>query len=687
MEVPSFVAKHPVAYYAETYHLLPKNHFGARKARSATDALCILQESAFQAWRDHKILSLISFDVRGAFNGVDVEVLVKRLKRRGIPQLIVNWTQSFCTGRNAAVTVNGETTQFTDLPQSGFPQGSDVSPISFLFFNADLVSSKLNRNEGAMAFVDDYTAWVVGDSAEENTGKLQSTIVDRAEKWARASGASFEADKTAFVHLTRNTSRLSTAPLRIDGREVAPKDEVKVLGVLVDQQLRFKGHLARIGKRGLKAALALKRMKGLSPKAARILFTTKVAPVIDYASPIWSIGTAQQTARIVNQAQRISAQAIVGAFRSVGLERAEAEANILSARDRWDRQLGKFWVKCHTLPRKHPFWRRQRQLNTRNRRFRSPLQRIAKKFEAVQLSDLETIEPYCLAPWQAGFQASIQTREEAVEWANKTHERVLYVDASYRKGNIGAGIYFGIGDGRHRIDDRQSLKIGLSEGVTANHAELIAMHRAMAHIECIWSTLEGFNTEARKLALPTVIANDNISVIHALSRPARQSGQSLLRKTCEIADRLKNQGGPVVRLQWVPGKSRVLGGDIAHELAQNATTEPLPEIRTTTLANALQQAKRAVKTKQQGISKMDSALPGRHTRLLYDNTKHKEAKVLSQLRTEHSRLNSRLARINAAESGECECGSGHEETVRHFLFECRRWTEQRKPLLEVAGNR
>jgi hypothetical protein len=437
----------------------------------------------------------------------------------------------------------------------------------------------------------------------------------------------------------------------------------------------------------LKAALAFKRIKGLSPKAARILFTTKVAPVIDYASPIWSIGTAQQTARIVNQAQRISAQAIIGAFRSVGLERAEAEANILSARDRWDLQLGKFWVKCNTLPKKHPFWRRQRQLNTRNRRFRSPLQRIAKKFEEVQLSGLETIEPYCLAPWRAGIQASIQDREEAVKWANETKERVLYVDASYRKGNIGAGIYFGLGNGQHKIDDRQSLKIGLSEGVTANHTELIAMHRAMAHIECVWNNLEGFNTEARKLALPTVIANDNISVIHALSRPARQSGQNLLRSTCEIAEPLKNQGGPVVRLQWVPGKSKVLGSDIAHELAQNATTEPLPEIQTTTLAKALNQAKRTMNPKQRGKFAIDSALPGKHTRLLYDNTKYKEANVLSQLRTKHSRLNSYLARVNAVESGDCECGSGHEETVRHFLFECRRWTEQRKPLLEVAGDR
>lgn len=127
--------------------------------------------------------------------------------------------------------------------------------------------------------------------------------------------------------------------------------------------------------------------------------------------------------------------------------------------------------------------------------------------------------------------------------------------------------------------------------------------------------------------------------------------------------------------------------ETAHELAKSATVEPLPGIRTITLANTLKQVKHAVDPKQQGRFANDSALPGRHTRLLYDKCKYREANVLCQLRTKHSRLNSNLVRINAAESGNCEYSSGQKETVRQFLFECRRWTEQREPLLEIAGTR
>ena len=47
-----------MSYLAETYHLLPANHFGARKQRSAEQALILLQEHIYKAWRSRKVLSL-----------------------------------------------------------------------------------------------------------------------------------------------------------------------------------------------------------------------------------------------------------------------------------------------------------------------------------------------------------------------------------------------------------------------------------------------------------------------------------------------------------------------------------------------------------------------------------------------------------------------------------------------------
>ncbi|KAJ5544108.1 hypothetical protein N7494_005387 [Penicillium frequentans] len=72
----------------------------------------------------------------------------------------------------------------------------------------------------------------------------------------------------------------------IKGQTVVPKDHVKILGVLMDTRLKYKEHIARAASKGLEAAMELRRLRGLSPATARQLFTSTVAPVVDYASNV-----------------------------------------------------------------------------------------------------------------------------------------------------------------------------------------------------------------------------------------------------------------------------------------------------------------------------------------------------------------------------------------------------------------
>ena len=77
-----------LSHTVKMYLLLPDNHFGARKQRSTEQALLLLQEHIFKAWWNRKVLSLISFDVKGAFNRVFKDRLLQRLQARWIPPAI-----------------------------------------------------------------------------------------------------------------------------------------------------------------------------------------------------------------------------------------------------------------------------------------------------------------------------------------------------------------------------------------------------------------------------------------------------------------------------------------------------------------------------------------------------------------------------------------------------------------------
>ena len=138
----------------------------------------------------------------------------------------------------------------------------------FLFYNADLVERKISSKEGAIIFVNNYTAWVVGESAEANVISLRK-VVNNALAWEACSGTIFEGEKTALVHFTRNPRLRSNMPLNIKGVNIQPQNKTKILGVIMDSELQYKNHVKRISYKGLKAALALKQIRALSPRTAR----------------------------------------------------------------------------------------------------------------------------------------------------------------------------------------------------------------------------------------------------------------------------------------------------------------------------------------------------------------------------------------------------------------------------------
>ena len=74
--------------YLERRRKLSPTQFGARPRRSTEQALTILVEKIYDAWRGAKVLSLVTFDVQGAYNGVNKDVLQQRLRKSGIPRVL-----------------------------------------------------------------------------------------------------------------------------------------------------------------------------------------------------------------------------------------------------------------------------------------------------------------------------------------------------------------------------------------------------------------------------------------------------------------------------------------------------------------------------------------------------------------------------------------------------------------------
>jgi len=56
----------------------------------------VIQKRIYEAWREKRTLGLVSFDAKGAYNGVNRNVLLQRLQSRQVPETLVKWIEKFC---------------------------------------------------------------------------------------------------------------------------------------------------------------------------------------------------------------------------------------------------------------------------------------------------------------------------------------------------------------------------------------------------------------------------------------------------------------------------------------------------------------------------------------------------------------------------------------------------------------
>ncbi len=73
--IEAFVAER-IFYLIKKHSLFSNNHFGGLKRTPTIDILIVLEEKIYLAWRNKKILSFLTFDVKKVFIAIAEEVLL-----------------------------------------------------------------------------------------------------------------------------------------------------------------------------------------------------------------------------------------------------------------------------------------------------------------------------------------------------------------------------------------------------------------------------------------------------------------------------------------------------------------------------------------------------------------------------------------------------------------------------------
>ena len=320
----------------------------------------------------------------------------------------------------------------------------------------------------------------------------------------------------------------------------------------------------------------------------------------------------------------------------------------------------------------------------------SPLQRLASKFCPLEnLSSLEKFDTYTQGLWLASATCVPPSRAEAILAAKNLSGPAIFTDSSAGNSLVGIGIrspnisYFPV----------SSTKVGTTHALNVFIGELLAIDVALAQL------IHFAKIEQPKNPNITLFTDSQVA-LNAISYPAAYSGQ-FLTKAIILKTRQLHSLGVLCILQWSPGHSKIPRNVESHELAQKATlpncVAPILNNPILLLSTIKENAGRKIAAPDSRATftnakvgrfnkSFDKALPGKHTKTMYNGRSKKQLQILCQLRTGISRLNSYLAKIQGMDSTQCRCNRGIE-TVDHFLFRCPRWSFLRPELRTAAAHR
>ena len=281
-----------LARTAVARQILPPQYISALPGRAATDLLQLLVDDVEKALERKSGLSMLTFDIKGAFDAVLPNRLANRLIDQGWPPHVVRWTRSFLTGRTAALRHDGVSDEPADLPGS-LPQGSPVSPVLFLLFMEPLFAARTLGARPRAGYANDGRLSVEGDNLESNCAVLEAEIAD-VSQWCDSNGVELDYAKTGLIHFTRRRDR-DNPPMRLPtGDSVAatgPRESLRWLGVLFDRKLSFAAHIRAAAAKTRKAADALRMLggvrRGAPASSLRLAVQAGVVPIFTYAAEAW----------------------------------------------------------------------------------------------------------------------------------------------------------------------------------------------------------------------------------------------------------------------------------------------------------------------------------------------------------------------------------------------------------------
>jgi hypothetical protein len=232
----------------------------------------------------------IVFDIEKAFDKVWHQGLLYKMHQLKIPKIIAIWVKNFLNNRTFIVKVNGKHSKVRPI-LAGTPQGTILSPIFFIIYYYDIPLTVPNYQHisRALLFADDLFKFFWDHNLKRKQVVLQMYL-DSLQEWLSKWRMKTAAHKCSYNIYTEHGHCKKELHLEIYGKKINKENNVKYLGIHLDQNVSFNHHIKEMKakcERKINFIKVLRSKKSDTKKSTKfqVVVQCSTIPELNYASP------------------------------------------------------------------------------------------------------------------------------------------------------------------------------------------------------------------------------------------------------------------------------------------------------------------------------------------------------------------------------------------------------------------
>ena len=281
--------------YFTSKKLLYKSQYVFREDHSTELAALEFIDKISEDLDNGRIPIALFLDLSKAFDTLNHEILLAKLKYYGIQNKELSWFHSYLTDRKQYVEMDGSRSPNLTIT-TGVPQGSILGPLLFIIYMNDI--HEASDIFHSILYADDTTlstplcAFKIPLTVSQ-INSLSTKInaeMSKIHDWLCINKLSLNLSKTKYMIFHNRQRKISHIDLNLEINNVILErvSHFNFLGVTIDEHLSWKQHVCKLANKLSRSIGVMNKLKRFLPSHIMLtLYNTMILPHLQYSILCW----------------------------------------------------------------------------------------------------------------------------------------------------------------------------------------------------------------------------------------------------------------------------------------------------------------------------------------------------------------------------------------------------------------